>query len=78
MNGQNQVPQSIEAEQGVIGALLRFNDSVDTIADLQGKHFFREGHREIFAHIVLIRRLRKRARERYKVRRLNRLLTRPS
>jgi replicative DNA helicase len=49
MNEQNQVPQSIEAEQAVLGALLRFNDCVDKLGDLQAKHFVREDHREIFA-----------------------------
>lgn len=45
-------PHSIEAEQGVIGALLRFNDGFDRIGDLQAKHFYREDHRRIFAEIV--------------------------
>lgn len=45
-------PHSIEAEQAVLGALLRFNDCFDRIGALQAKHFFREDHRAIFAEIV--------------------------
>jgi replicative DNA helicase len=51
-NEQFPVPQSIEAEQAVLGALLRFNDCIDKLGDLQTKHFLREDHREIFATIV--------------------------
>lgn len=45
-------PHSIEAEQAVLGALLRFNDTFDCIGDLEVKHFFREDHRTIFAEIA--------------------------
>lgn len=45
-------PNSIEAEQAVLGALLRFNDAFDKLGDLQAKHFYREDHRIIFAEIV--------------------------
>jgi replicative DNA helicase len=45
-------PHSIEAEQAVLGALLRFNDAFDRIGDLEAKHFYREDHRIIFAEIV--------------------------
>jgi len=45
-------PHSIQAEQAVLGALLRFNDSFDRIGDLQAKHFYREDHRIVFAEIV--------------------------
>jgi replicative DNA helicase len=45
-------PHSIEAEQAVLGTLLRFNDGFDRIGDLATKHFYREDHRLIFAEIV--------------------------
>jgi replicative DNA helicase len=45
-------PHSIEAEQAVLGALLRFNDAFDRLGDLQAKHFYREDHRIVFAEIV--------------------------
>jgi replicative DNA helicase len=45
-------PHSIEAEQAVLGALLRFNDAFDRIGDLEAKHFYREDHRIIFGEIV--------------------------
>ena len=45
-------PHSIEAEQAVIGALLRFNDAFDRIGDLKTKHFYREDHRLIFAEMT--------------------------
>lgn len=45
-------PNSIEAEQSVLGALLRFNDAFDRVGDLQAKHFYREDHRVIYAEIV--------------------------
>lgn len=46
------VPQSIESEQAVIGALLFDNDAIDRIGDLKTEHFFRGDHRAIFAEIV--------------------------
>jgi replicative DNA helicase len=45
-------PHSIESEQAVLGALMRFNDSFDRIGDLQAKHFYREDHRAIYTEIV--------------------------
>lgn len=45
------VPQSIEAEQAVLGALMRSNDAIDSIGDLQDKHFFRDDHKAIFGEI---------------------------
>jgi len=45
-------PHSIEAEQSVLGALLRFNDGFDQVGDLDAKHFYREDHRVIYAEIV--------------------------
>jgi len=50
-NEQSMAPHSIEAEQAVLGALLRFNDCIDRLGDLQAKHFYREDHREIFGEI---------------------------
>lgn len=46
------VPQSIESEQAVIGALLFDNDAIDRIGDLKTEHFYRGDHRAIFAEIV--------------------------
>ncbi|MDY0961764.1 replicative DNA helicase [Massilia sp. CFBP9026] len=46
------IPQSIEAEQAVLGALLRVNDAVDKMGDLQAKHFVREDHRAIYSEIM--------------------------
>ena len=49
---ENVTPHSIEAEQAVLGAILRFNDCFDRIGDLQAKHFYRDDHRAIFAEVV--------------------------
>src|SRR5215210_4959134 len=46
-------PQSIEAEQSVLGGLLLDNAAWDKIADLIGEpDFYRSDHRAIFAHIA--------------------------
>jgi replicative DNA helicase len=45
-------PAAIEAEQSVIGSLLRDNSAVDNIGDLGPGHFLRQDHREIFAEIL--------------------------
>lgn len=45
-------PQSIEAEHGVLGALMRWPDNFDKVGDLRPPHFYREDHRNIFAEIV--------------------------
>lgn len=45
-------PQSVQAEQSIIGALLRDNDAVDRIADLQAEHFYSNDHALIFKEIV--------------------------
>jgi replicative DNA helicase len=45
-------PHSIEAEQSVLGALLRFNDGFDQVGDLEAKHFYREDHRIVYTEIV--------------------------
>ena len=50
--GADGAPHSIEAEQAVLGALLRFNDAFDRIGDLKAKHFFREDHRILFSEIT--------------------------
>jgi len=45
-------PHSIEAEQGVIGALLRDNDAVDRMGDLRAEHFFLGDHATIFRELM--------------------------
>jgi replicative DNA helicase len=49
---QRSIPQSIESEQSVIGALLIDNDAIDRLGDLKAEHFFRADHRLIFTEIV--------------------------
>lgn len=44
-------PQAIEAEQGVLGALMTDNDAIDRIGELKPEHFYRYDHRVIFEHI---------------------------
>lgn len=46
------IPQSVESEQAVIGALLFDNDALDRIGDLKTEHFYRGDHRAIFGEIV--------------------------
>lgn len=43
---------NIEAEQAVIGALLRDNDAIDRIPALDAAHFYRGDHRNVFAEIT--------------------------
>jgi replicative DNA helicase len=43
---------NIEAEQAVLGAILRDNDAFDQIPELDAGHFFRGDHRTIFAEIT--------------------------
>lgn len=46
-------PQSIEAEQAVIGAMLLDKDIIPTIAEiLKSRHFYRQDHKEIFETIM--------------------------
>ena len=45
-------PHSIEAEQSVLGALLRDNDAVDRLGDLRGEHFYLGDHAIIFAEFM--------------------------
>jgi replicative DNA helicase len=48
-------PQSIEAEQSVLGGLLLDNTAWDRISDIVGEsEFYRSDHRLIFNHIVLL------------------------
>ncbi|MDN4061284.1 replicative DNA helicase [Massilia sp. YIM B02769] len=54
MADHNPIPQSIEAEQAVLGALLRVNDAVDKLGDLQAKHFTRDDHRAIYTEILAL------------------------
>jgi replicative DNA helicase len=52
MQNENTTPAAIEAEQSVIGALLRDNDAVDRMGALSPAQFYRQDHREIFAEIL--------------------------
>lgn len=45
-------PHSIEAEQSVIGGLLRDNDAIDRIGDLKPEHFYNAEHGRTFREIV--------------------------
>ncbi|KVG33845.1 replicative DNA helicase [Burkholderia diffusa] len=50
-DGVRAVPQAIEAEQSVLGALMIDNDAIDRIGELRAAHFFRFEHRIIFEAI---------------------------
>jgi replicative DNA helicase len=52
MSDRNATPQAIEAEQSVIGALLRDNGAVDSMGALLPAHFFHCDHRSIFSEII--------------------------
>lgn len=43
---------NLEAEQAVIGGLMRDNDAIDRIPELDAAHFFRGDHRAMFAEIA--------------------------
>ncbi|CAG9163852.1 replicative DNA helicase [Cupriavidus pinatubonensis] len=45
------VPQSIEAEQSVLGGLLLDNDAIDRVDDLMREHFSRPDHAAIFGQV---------------------------
>jgi replicative DNA helicase len=45
-------PHSIEAEQSVIGAILRDNDAVDRLGDLRPEHFYMADHATIYAELL--------------------------
>ena len=48
-------PQSVEAEQSVLGGLLLENTAWDRVSDVVSEtDFYRADHREIFKHIVLL------------------------
>lgn len=42
---------NIEAEQAVLGAILRDNDAIDRIPELDAGHFYRGDHRAMFAEM---------------------------
>jgi replicative DNA helicase len=44
---------NIEAEQAIIGALLRDNDALDRIPELDAAHFYRGDHRTVFADMAV-------------------------
>ncbi|KWI90170.1 replicative DNA helicase [Burkholderia ubonensis] len=50
-DGVRAVPQAIEAEQSVLGALMIDNDAIDRIGALRASDFFRYEHRIIFEAI---------------------------
>ncbi|MDC8756245.1 replicative DNA helicase [Janthinobacterium fluminis] len=52
MSGRNAVPVALEAEQSVIGALLRENGALDRMGELRAGHFFRHDHGMIFAETL--------------------------
>jgi len=45
-------PHNLEAEQSVIGGLLRDNDAVDRIGDLRAEHFYLSDHAVIFRELM--------------------------
>ena len=48
-------PQSIEAEQSVLGGLLLDNTAWDRVSDITSENeFYRADHRLIFRHIILL------------------------
>ena len=44
-----QIPHSIDAEHGLIGAILHRGSAIDDVGTLKSEHFFTEAHREIFS-----------------------------
>lgn len=52
MIDRDTTPQAVEAEQSVIGALLRDNGAVDWMGDLRAAHFLRHDHRLIFTEVL--------------------------
>jgi replicative DNA helicase len=45
-------PHSLQAEQGILGALLRDNDAIDRIGNLHAEHFYSPEHMMIFREIA--------------------------
>lgn len=43
---------AVEAEQSVLGALLRDNHAVDLMGALEPAHFYRADHRQVFAEVL--------------------------
>lgn len=52
MNNAPERIAAVEAEQSILGCLLRDNDAVDRISDLRAEHFYMAEHRAIFDEIV--------------------------
>lgn len=52
MNRPQERIASVEAEQAIIGNLIRDNDAIDRITDLRTEHFYMAEHRTIFAEIL--------------------------
>ncbi|GAA0412680.1 DnaB-like helicase N-terminal domain-containing protein [Massilia aurea] len=46
------LPDNLDAEQSVIGALLRDNEAVDRLGDLRAEHFFLSDHAVIFGELM--------------------------
>jgi replicative DNA helicase len=46
------IPHSVEAEQGVIGAVILKHEAIDTISTLKPEHFYVAAHRNIFSVMV--------------------------
>ena len=44
---------NVQAEQAVLGAILRDNDAFDRIPELDAAHFFRGDHRSVFAEMTV-------------------------
>jgi len=45
-------PQNLEAERGVLGSILLWNDAIDEVAEfLHAEHFYSDAHRRIYAAI---------------------------
>lgn len=52
MQNETNTPAAVEAEQSVIGALLRDNNAVDRMGPLTPAQFYRQDHREIFTEVM--------------------------
>ena len=48
-------PQNLDAERGVLGSILLWNDAIDEVAEfLHADHFYGDAHRRIYAAIHLL------------------------
>lgn len=45
-------PANLQAEQSVLGALLRDNDAIDRVTDLRADHFYSQEHAKIFREVI--------------------------